>query len=894
MFLFDYDSYDAKEVTNPSYDEYKPGGLYSIDVFGPIVTNQCLCKKIGKPGEVCNKCGMTFEDAALRDIKMGKIKLPFPILHPKLLYRIGKNLSKDILMPSDRFKKKGITDIENINTFYDLHKLICTYDSIKSSIKKFEENNLLYTNYILVPPPSVRPKIVINGKEIYDDISILYRTLINTIISINSGAIGMTKSGFKDSVYAIYMGVLTIIDHILKIIPKKDGIIRSKILGRRSDYSGRCVIVPDPSLPLDSVNIPYRVLVDLLRPLLVYEIEHTNNNIIDESKNIIISNAEKIIQEYCNFRMHDKLIEYHINKLCKNNKNYDGYDLVIPINRQPSLHRLSLMAFKIIPINESVIKINPAIVKPFNADFDGDQMALYMPLSKEAQQEAREKMTFNESNFLSASDDRIIFKFDQDIVLGLYKLYKTSGGKKLLVDNFNFPDDGEKLTGKVINTVLYNLCKAKRINDIHKLMNIALTYITYNPTSIPLHYFNLPEIIKKKKNLDNSNIFVSKTQEDMLVEEAKSSCKLADIIDSGSRGSWDNIKQISIRRGFISDPFNNIIRTPINNSLIEGLTEEELFISCHGARKGLIDTAENVAPSGYLTRKLVYLGSGCRRSSTDDCGTTDHLVIQVTDKNIHGFNNRYKINDDGSLEKIHKKRLKLNDIIKLRSPLRCKSPDGICNKCLGDIFYNSTPTINIGILAGVSLGEISTQLVLRTFHFSGSANIKANKDNSNDDVNYDINNDLKIVESIFNNKYNTESIKTVEAYVTLLYNIFSSHNQYLKHIILEIIFGELLYSSVDDNIQYRFLSDTEKNKFKLVSINTAINKKNVLVGLLFENFGNNLTNIIKKNKNIDKDNIIYKLFMSDYKLYNEPDISKFAEDQLNEKEAIEKINEEGI
>lgn len=249
--------------------------------------------------------------------------------------------------------------------------------------------------------------------------------------------------------------------------------------------------------------------------------------------------------------------------------------------------------------------------------FDGDQVALYMPMSEEAQNEARENIMFSEHNFIDPVNDSVIYNFDQDLVLGLYQIYKSEAGRGMLIKTFMFPDK-DKINKTDVNNVIYKIAETGNMEKIKQLMDISLRYLTYKPISVTLDSFYYEDILKTKRKIKDDVIEKSIEMENKLIEEIKPICKLKDIIESGSRGNWNNIKQMCIRRGYISDAFNNVVRTPIKSALIEGLSEDEVFTSSHGARKGLIDTAENVSVSGYLTRRLVYLGSNCRLSKVAD------------------------------------------------------------------------------------------------------------------------------------------------------------------------------------------------------------------------------------------------------------------------------------
>jgi len=821
------------EVYNPSYEEYDSGGLYSVDVFGPVENYKCACRKYGKPGSVCPKCGVKHESANVRITNMAKIKLPYPILHPFILFKLGEKLCYLLKKPEKIINK------EKIQNFSDLHEIVKSFNMTSSLVSQFEKKGMLYVEEILVVSPSFRPKMTLNGEEKPDDLSMIYRSIINTSNAIRENP--LKDITFNDSIYSLYKTVFKLLSELSKIIPKKNGLLRQFILGKRCDFTARCVIVPDPTLDTTTIGIPYKVLVDLLRPFIIHELDKDNK----------IRNTDKMLEDYKRYDMEKKEVEAIIDRVSEGR--------VVIINRQPTLHRFGMNGFYFKGHSDSVLKINPTIVKPFNADFDGDQMAIYMPMTKESQEEVKRNMVFGYENYLDPVSGDIIFKFDQDVILGLYQLYKTEWGKIKLIKEYGFPDM-EKINSKLVNKILISYMENKEKEKIKGLMDLSLMFLTYNPISIPLDYFYFENILKEKSFIKDADISSSIESENKIVEKVKGICKLYDVIESGSRGSWNNIKQMSVRRGYVSDAFNNIVKTPIKHSLVEGLNEEEVFISCHGARKGLIDTAENVALSGHLTRRLVYLGSNCRSSETEDCGTEEYLEVEITPYNKNAFINRWMLNESGELI-LNKSSLDKYEgkVINFRSPIHCKDKSGICKMCLGPIFEGSTKTKQIGVLSAQTLGELSTQLVLRTFHFSGSASF--DKESKNKEKNKDISNDLSAVLKIFSNSYPYSSEKpTHKDIIKELFTIYQRHRKDIKHVFIEIIVGEMLYVNPESiPIQYRLMK--KDSVYNQLTLNSSIGINNPIVAISFENFYKNISRVVSK-REIDKENILFKIITS--------------------------------
>lgn len=347
MYIFNYNKLikNLPEIKSNTYEEYDMDGFYSVNIFGPIKNYVCACNKMGRPNTQCETCGMYYTKSEVRDTTMARIRLPYKIIHPFILYKSSKHVVNLLKDPSSIL---GKDKLENMD---DVLKVIKSIKPIYYLIEKFEKNNSLWVEDIIVISPSYRPKMYIDNQEKADDLTILYRSLFNTCEAINNN-IFAKNIVFHDTIYTLYKDVSKILTHLARVIPKKKGLLRQYILGKRADFTARCVIVPDPTLDITTVGVPYSVLVDLTRPFLVHKIENSNS--------YKMRNSENIIQMYKRYNMEKEFIENKIDEIIK--------DKVVIINRQPTLHRLGMGAFNIIGHHDSVLKINPLIVKPFNAD----------------------------------------------------------------------------------------------------------------------------------------------------------------------------------------------------------------------------------------------------------------------------------------------------------------------------------------------------------------------------------------------------------------------------------------------------------------------------------------------------------------------------------------------
>ncbi|MGX7592296.1 DNA-directed RNA polymerase subunit beta' [Candidatus Karelsulcia muelleri] len=735
----------------------------------------------------------------------------FKILNIKLLERDLKE-EKKILKSS--LKKKYFKDqIKTLNDF------IKGKDSYKNIILKI----------IPVIPPENRPLVQLdNGKFATSDLNELYRRLIirnNRLkkfltIQVPQIIIRNEKRLLQESVDSLF-------DNSKKIIPLKSennrviksladslkgkiGRFRFNLLGKRVDYSGRSVIISGPNLKLYECGLPRKMLIELFRP-------HILKQILDNGE----KKGEKInLKEAQDFIVKNKQQTYYIlNKLISN------YPILL--NRAPTLHKLGIQAFYP-KINEGkAIEIHPLVCAGFNADFDGDQMAVHIPLSNKAILEAK-FLLFTSKNILNPANGDVILVPSQDMLLGLYYLtneVKKNKGKNIIffsnpkevqiaynnniIDihtNIFIRNNKNKIIYTTVGRVLFNLLIPKKIGYYNNIITkkslsnlIKRIYLKTNNyetikfldkikelgfeisfqagLSFNLEDLIIPDIKKKilkkackknkiinKKN-NNANIRYKKNLKfwtrinNKITNEIISYLKNSQnglnpiymMLNSGARSSIEQIRQIAGMRGLMAKPQKNIeeekniIENPIYSNFLEGLSNLEYFISTHGARKGLADTALKTADAGYLTRRLVDVAQNVIIKEKD-CKTllgiyVSPLIInnriveplykrcigRICLQNIYDKKTRkYLVKTDELIDEDVSKLIKTSNIktIKVRSPLTCQAKKGICIKCYGINLSNKKLVKKgeaVGILAAQSIGEPGTQLTLRTFHIGGTA-----------------------------------------------------------------------------------------------------------------------------------------------------------------------------
>jgi hypothetical protein len=434
-------------------------------------------------------------------------------------------------------------------------------------------------------------------------------------------------------------------------------------------------------------------------------------------------------------------------------------DRVIIAKRDPVLHDGSYRAFYPILIRGNVIQMCTLQVGPFNADFDGDQMGFFHPLSDKAQQEAKEKMTR-----LVRSDNvrSVFFDLSKEMIMGLYTMTKevrrtqsplvvreedlekavdpyvpvkyrghnTTMGRAIFNSAFppSFPFMDEQITKKkvngLINVIIQKYGEPTTIKVFSKLEKIGFKFSTLSGTSLSLDDFEVPDAIKelKKKIPNSSPEEVTKLEAQMvkILKEHLKGSGFYDMIESGAGKGWSQPKQILIAKGMITDTKGNLL-APIEGSFSEGLKTSEYFQAAAGARKGMADRALNTADTGYFTRQLVYMLSPVEASKDiKDCKTKRTVAVKLNSDNMDRLDGRYHIKGD-RIVLFNRNDHKVGDVIDLRTPIFCESKK-ICFTCYGNLIKRHRSPY-IGVLAGSKIGERGTQLIMRTFHTGGAATI---------------------------------------------------------------------------------------------------------------------------------------------------------------------------
>ncbi|MEZ7952960.1 MAG: DNA-directed RNA polymerase subunit beta' [Halioglobus sp.] len=896
-------------------------GLFCAKIFGPVKDYECLCgkyKRLKHRGVICEKCGVEVALANVRRQRMGHIELASPVAHiwflKSLPSRIGllldmtlrdiervlyfesyvvtepgmTTLEQSQLLSDEQYyeameefgdefsAKMGAEAIQDLMMQLDLkHEIATLREEIpitnsETKIKKLSKRlklmeafagsgnkpQWMVLNVLPVLPPDLRPLVPLDGGRFAtSDLNDLYRRVINRnnrlkrLLDLNAPDIIVRneKRMLQESVDALLDNgrrgrAITgsnkrPLKSLADMIKGKQGRFRQNLLGKRVDYSGRSVIVVGPTLRLHQCGLPKKMALELFKPFIFGKLEARGlATTIKAAKKMVEREPPEV------WDILAEVIREH----------------PVLLNRAPTLHRLGIQAFEPVLIEGKAIQLHPLVCAAYNADFDGDQMAVHVPLTIEAQLEARALM-MSTNNILSPASGEPIIVPSQDVVLGLYYMTRERvnakgegmvfanisevhrafvGGHvnlharvKVRIHEVEKTDEGETnektfiadttvgrallweivpagIAFAMVNQNMVKKAISKVINQCYRMVGLKATvifadqlmytgyeYSTRSGASIGVNDFVIPEekvaLIDRAdaevKEIENqyaaglvtqgekynkvidiwsrANDLVSKAMMEGLSmepvinregkEEQQASFNSVYIYaDSGARGSPAQIRQLAGMRGLMAKPDGSIIETPITANFREGLNVLQYFISTHGARKGLADTALKTANSGYLTRRLVDVAQDLVVTE-EDCGTSygllmapvidggdiieslgDRVLGRLVVKDVirPGTEDEIAITAGTMLDELWIKRLEEMGIdeIEVRSPITCETRHGICSACYGrDLARGHRINMGeaVGVVAAQSIGEPGTQLTMRTFHIGGAASRATAQDN---------------------------------------------------------------------------------------------------------------------------------------------------------------------
>ncbi|WP_339136712.1 MAG: DNA-directed RNA polymerase subunit beta' [Candidatus Electrothrix sp. GW3-4] len=874
-------------------------GLFCAKIFGPVKDYECNCgkyKRMKHRGVVCEKCGVEVIQSKVRRERLGHIKLAAPVAHiwflKSLPTKIGSILDMTLkemerilyfesyavirseeesipvgtLLNEEQYQdameqfpgsfevgigaeaiRDMLKDLDLVELSAQLRKDMKETGSVTKRTKLGKRLNIaeafrdsgnrpewMILEVVPVLPPDLRPLVPLEGGRFAtSDLNDLYRRVINRnnrlkrLLELDAPDIIIRneKRMLQEAVDVLFDNGRrgrTItgpnkrpLKSLSDMLKGKQGRFRQNLLGKRVDYSGRSVIVVGPHLRLHQCGLPKKMAQELFKPFIYNKLESLGYVTTIKSARKMVEKGAKEVWDV----LDDIVREYPV-----------------ILNRAPTLHRLGMQAFEVVLIEGKAIQLHPLVCSAFNADFDGDQMAVHLPLSVEAQVEARVLM-MSTNNILSPASGSPVIIPSQDIVLGLYymtrerygvagegavfsspaearmaydhgaahlqarvkvrlngELVKTTVGRiivgELLPERIPFAVVNKELSKKELGFLVDytyrhagtkdTVILADRLKDLgYEQATRAGISICINDMKIPVNKEEFVEESERKaaevdeqysdglitdgekynKIVDIWSKATDKITQEMMEEmsvdyvrdgegnlrDLKSFNSVYIMADSGARGSKDQIRQLAGMRGLMAKPSGAIIETPIKANFREGLSVLEYFISTHGARKGLADTALKTANSGYLTRRLVDVA----QDSTiveKDCGTMRYTVAEplldggevivrigerilgrvASDDIIDPQNGDIIVEMDEEIteEKVEAIEAAGIDRVRIRSVLTCESRRGVCAMCYGrDLGRGHMVNIGeaVGIIAAQSIGEPGTQLTMRTFHIGGTA-----------------------------------------------------------------------------------------------------------------------------------------------------------------------------
>jgi DNA-directed RNA polymerase subunit beta' len=887
-------------------------GLFCARIFGPVTDWECLCgkyKRMKHRGVICDKCGVEVTLSKVRRERLGHIELASPCSHvwffKGLPSRIGHLLDMSLrelervlyfeayvtidagdaplkereLLTEEKFRQlqqeypgkfvamMGAEAIKELLKRVDIDELAAELRTkmknensqqkkikfakrlkvVEAFVKSGNKPEWMILDVIPVIPPELRPLVPLDGGRFAtSDLNDLYRRVINRnnrlkkLIELHAPDVIVRneKRMLQEAVDALFDNgrrgrilrgannrPLKSLSDTLK---GKQGRFRQNLLGKRVDYSGRSVIVVGPELHLHQCGLPKKMALELFKPFIYNRLEQGGHCTTVKAAKEMVERQDSVVWDIL-----EEVIKDH----------------PVLLNRAPTLHRLGIQAFEPVLVEGKAIKIHPLVCTAFNADFDGDQMAVHIPLSPEAQIEASVLM-LSTQNLLSPASGQPVAVPTQDMVLGVYYLTRPKPGAKGEGRTFGSIeevlmawDSGEvetqtsirlRYSGSLIDmTTAYDeqaIVHAEAIEAKNHMLNttvgrvilhdhmpkgfpfingllkkkglgqlVSYTYLRYGPEMTvtmldhikQLGFFyatkagitiSIDDLIVppgKREFVDNAQNEVVKVDQqyrdgaitngerynkviaiwsdvtekisDMMFNEMERAEKASHgfnpillMADSGARGSKQQIRQLAGMRGLMAKPSGEIIETPITANFREGLTVQQYFISTHGARKGLADTALKTADSGYLTRRLVDVAQDVIISEAD-CGTVDGIyvgsivesgeIIEPLRDRIVGRVSLEKIKDYEGHVIVEINQEITEDLasaiqaagierVKIRSVLTCESRRGACVRCYGrNLATGKLVEIGeaVGVIAAQSIGEPGTQLTMRTFHIGGTA-----------------------------------------------------------------------------------------------------------------------------------------------------------------------------
>lgn len=738
----------STKLSNGTYDSK---GLFSIEYFGQERSRQWKTM-------------------------YGRIVIPHPVIHPAIFYIINRRISyllkwinlefgftvdKDtqhftLTNAVNNYDYCGISDLYS-NTKIVVDSLLQTGKfetlSARTVLARMIDRKIpIFTSNVIVMPPIFRP----NQEDNKFYIRIIEEcNILRSALSSNDKIL---TNRILSNIQNIYNYLF---EDMVDKIKGKTGLIRGSMLGKNADFSGRAVITVDPNIKPSQLGIPRTMLIRLFYPWIINYISN-NSEIKRALLDLHIATNIPSLYNLINNDLFEKSVDDRVYQILNKVMETVIKDKVILAKRDPVLHKLSVRGFYPVPIDDTSIHITPLVTTGFNADFDGDQMAVFVPLTNKAQKIVKEQMLATVNLWHPVKG--LSYTIEKDFVLGIYTMTKDDAPTNSTV--MDLPDDDDIVSRMLQSDNMYYLVKYKNrtntigrrvteliFNDIievkeavdekilasyleriarynshlledimYKVLQVSKAVSSIFGGTMSIKDFMMPkdlidrknEVLKHPDKYDVDEELSNITKAFMKRNTSIATSQLPTLlVNSGARGSAGNIKQISVAKGYVADTSGKILPDAIGSNFVEGFKPVDYFISAYGSRKGVVDRVLNTAKSGYLQRQMMYLVASVKSGDVKNCGTNKFLDVILTEEYAKVLDNRVLDNGETLTSKYIEDNNLIGKLVKVYSPMYCRSK-GLCHRCFPEAYRKAIDNVtNVGMVAGNIVGERASQLIMR-------------------------------------------------------------------------------------------------------------------------------------------------------------------------------------
>ena len=773
------------EITSTSIKQsngmYDPRGLFSGEYFGQ-------------------------ENSSTWKNMFAKIVIPHPVIHPSIFYIINRRVSyllkwinldfgfiKDKDSPDSLILTNQVNkyDYCGISDLYANSALICDallrtekFDTLsaKTILQRIVDRKIpIFVKHVIVTPPAFRPPDLKVSSD-QENINKFYIKILDEINILRSSMTSNDKILTNRILANIQNLYNQLFEAMIDKIKGKTGLVRGAMLGKNADFSGRAVIVGDPLIKPSQLGIPRTMLIRLFYPWIInYVITH--KEVIAALQKLGVQVNITRLFELINRDLFEKNIDSNIVAILNKCMEEVIKGKVIIAKRDPVLHKLSVRGFHPVPVDDSSIHISPLVCNHLNADFDGDQMAVFVPLTNKAQTIVKDEMLATKN--LYAPREGLSFTIEKDYILGIYfmtkdelnkdqspikipdstsandfiaMVYKADSfakpvtyrgrtntiGRRCVELLFNdYVKIEEKLNDKKVGKLLETIVNThpEDLEDImYRILKVSAVTSSFIGGTMSIKDFKIDDDLQKRRDEVISNPVkydvdaeLKNITKEFMKRQNSSSQLPVMLVDSGARGSAGNIQQISVAKGYISDANGKTLADPIGSNFSDGFKPVDYFTSAFGNRKGVVDRALNTASSGYLQRQMIYLAASVKSSDLKNCNTNRFFTLPLTEEYLEVLSGRILSNGEYLTKEYAERHNLIGKKIQIYSPLYCKSHD-LCMHCYPSYYRKLIDNAhNVGMISANILGERGSQLIMRQFHcLSSQTLVYMNNRNTNE------------------------------------------------------------------------------------------------------------------------------------------------------------------